>query len=186
MEKKLQKFLLSLSRQTLVDYFTTGEKLKVDLSDLPDKKLVEKAATFVTLEKNGELRGCIGNLVAKKSLYEDVINNTLMAGFGDPRFLPLAQNELKDIRIEISVLSAATPFKHDSPEDLLQRLEAGKHGVILQQDYAQATFLPQVWKDIPDKVKFMEQLSQKAGLPADAWKDQQAEIFYYTVESFHE
>lgn len=186
MDKKLQKYLLALARQTLVDYFKTGEKLKINDSDLPNKELAKKVATFVTLTEKGDLRGCIGNLLAKRKMYEDVINNALMAGFGDPRFMPLEESEIKDVKIEISVLSKANVYNHGSDEELLTSIEPKVHGLVLQQNFLQATFLPQVWEEIPDKVKFLEALSQKAGLSKDSWKNPDTEIFYYTVEKFSE
>jgi len=186
MNQKSQHYLLALARQTLVDYFTIGEKLKINENDLPDSDLAKIAATFVTLTKEGELRGCIGNLVPKKKLYEDVVNNTLLAGFGDPRFVPLEEAELKQVKIEISVLSDSHAYKYHSPEELLGSIKPGEHGVILQLEYAQSTFLPQVWEDLPDKKEFLKNLSQKAGLPEDAWMNPQAELFYYTVENFSE
>lgn len=186
MEKKAQKFLLGLARQTLVDYFKTGEKIRLKDSQVPDKALCKKAATFVTLTEKGDLRGCIGSLIPKKKLYEDVINNALMAGFGDPRFMPISKDEITKVKIEISILSAAKPYQHNSINELLDQIEIGKHGIVLQQNFFQATFLPQVWDDIPDKKQFLEALSQKAGLSKDAWKNPDTEIFYYTVEKFGE
>lgn len=184
-DEKSQKFLLALSRQTLVDYFVTGEKINVDKDALPDKKLLEKKATFVTLIKGRELRGCVGNLKARKSLYEDIINNTLLAGFGDARFLPLKEAEIVDIKIEISILSE--PQVYDcSKEELLKNIKANVHGIIVQQGFNQATYLPQVWRDLPQKELFLQSLCQKAGLEKDSWKDEKTELFYYTVEKFSE
>lgn len=186
MNDKSKKFLLSLARQTLVDYFKTGEKIKIDEKKLPEKELAKKAATFVTLTEKGDLRGCIGNLIAKRKMYEDVINNALLAGFGDPRFTPLAEEEIKKVKIEISILSEAQPYKHTSSKELLEMIMTKEHGLVVQQEFNQATFLPQVWNDIPDKKEFLRALCQKAGLAADAWESPKTEVFYYTVEKFKE
>jgi len=186
MEPKSQKYLLALARQTIVDYFEAGEKIKIDEDNLPEKTLSKKRATFVTLTKNGQLRGCVGSLLPKKKLYEDVINNSLMAAFGDNRFPAVEKHEIADIKIEISILSLTKPYHHESLNDLFDKIIPHEHGIVLQKDYFQATFLPQVWEDIPDKEQFLSALSQKAGLAADAWRDQDCEIFYYTVEKFSE
>ena len=184
--KESKKYLLSLARQTLVDYFSVGQKIKIDNSKLSDKLLSKQAATFVTLLKQGDLRGCVGSLIAKKMMYEDVINNTLLAGFGDPRFEPLKEKEIKDVVIEISVLSEHKPYIYDNTDELLDKIKSGKHGVIVQKDFAQATFLPQVWRDIPSKNDFMNALCRKAGLDEKAWHEPDIEIFYYEIENFSE
>ncbi|OQB05707.1 MAG: hypothetical protein BWY19_00840 [bacterium ADurb.Bin212] len=184
-DKKSQKFLLALSRQTLVDYFVTGKKIKIVDNELPERKLSDKAATFVTLTKAGELRGCVGSLKAKKALYEDIINNTLLAGFGDARFTPLKEEEIPEVKIEISILSEPRPYTC-ARQELLENIKANDHGVIIQKDFNQATYLPQVWQELPDKERFLETLCQKAGLEKNSWLDESTELFYYTVEKFSE
>lgn len=184
-DKNGQKFLLALSRQTLVDYFVTGEKIYVNRDSLPDKDFLEKRATFVTLTKDKELRGCVGSLKARRALYEDIINNTLLAGFGDARFIPLKEAEISEIKIEISILSE--PQVYDcAKEDLLKHIKSDIHGLIIQQGFNQATYLPQVWQDLPLKEHFLESLCQKAGLDKKSWKDNDTQLFYYTVENFFE
>ena len=183
---KSKKYLLAIARQTLTDYFKTGKKLTVTEKNIINNELKLKAAAFVTLTKNGQLRGCVGSLLAKKKLYEDVINNALLAGFGDSRFAPLKEDELKDVKIEISILSKPEPYIYDSLDDLKTKIIPLKHGVIIQKDYFQATFLPQVWEDLPVLEDFMQALCQKAGLEKNIWETGGAEIFYYTVESFEE
>lgn len=181
-----KKYLLAIARQTITDFFTTGKKLSIPESKIEDNMLREKAATFVTLTINGQLRGCIGSIIAKKRLYEDVINNALMAGFGDPRFSPLKEEELSKTKIEISILSKPISYNYNSVDDLREKILPNKHGVIIQKDFAQATFLPQVWKDLPTVEEFMSALCQKAGLDIEEWKNPESEIFYYTVENFSE
>ena len=177
--------LLKLARQALTDYFDKGEKTKIDIDKI-DSLFLKPAATFVTLTKKGDLRGCIGNLIAKKPLYEDIVNNALLAAFGDSRFPQVKKEELADIKIEISILSEAKPYQYDSADSLLKQIKPRKHGVIIQKGFYQATYLPQVWDDLPDKIEFLESLCQKAGLPKDAWQDNDCEILCYKVLNFSE
>lgn len=186
MDSKNKKFLLALARQTIVDYYETGQKIKLDEGKIPDQELSHKAATFVTLTEDGMLRGCIGSLLAKRKMYEDVINNALYAAFGDARFNPVSREEIPKIKIEISVLSGSKPYKHKNQTELLQKIKPKEHGVIVQKGYSQATYLPQVWDDLRDKKEFLSSLCQKAGLDKNAWQSQNCEIFYYTVEKFSE
>ena len=185
LSSKQKNYLLSLARQTITDYFDKSKKTLVNPKEI-DKELTKPAATFVTLTKSGELRGCVGNLVAKKPLYQDVINNALMSAFFDNRFPQLKERELKDIKIEISILSRPIPYKHENTVSLLEQVKPKKHGVIIQNGFNQATYLPQVWDDLSDKVEFLESLCIKAGLPKEAWKEESTEIFYYMVEHFSE
>jgi AmmeMemoRadiSam system protein A len=143
----------------------------------------EKRGVFVTLTKNGELRGCIGFIQPLKSIYDSVKENALNAAFHDPRFKPLQKEELKDLKIEISILTLPVKIGFKEPKELLQKLTP-HHGVILEKSGHQATFLPQVWEQITDPIEFLQQLSWKAGLTTEAWKS--ANISIYTVEKFEE
>lgn len=129
--------------------------------------LDEPAATFVTLTFHGQLRGCIGTLEAHRSLYDDVTQNARAAAFGDPRFTPLAADELPAVGIEVSVLTVPQPLQFTSETDALRRLRPGVDGVIFQYGGRSATFLPQVWEQLPEPHEFMAHLKRKAGLPAD-------------------
>lgn len=174
------KSLLFLARDALIKYL---EEKEVKPSDEVKKKYSNKQACFVTLTKKGKLRGCIGSLYPRQELWKDVIENSISAGFRDSRFLPLEEKELSKIKIEISVLSIPKKLEFKSPEDLLKKLNSN-YGVILQKRMNSATFLPQVWEQIPNKQSFLEQLSLKAGLSRDAWKT--AEIWVYEVEKIKE
>jgi AmmeMemoRadiSam system protein A len=174
------KELLKLSRQTLVKYFQ-GEEL-VPFEDI-QKKYSEKKACFVTLTKKGELRGCIGKLYPRQELWRDVIENTLSAGLRDGRFPPLRKGELPNIKIEISILTYPKKVEFRNSGELLKKLNF-KYGVILQKRMGSATYLPQVWEQIPDKLEFLENLSVKAGLSTDAWET--ADIWFYEVEKISE
>lgn len=185
LSKEQKTYLLSLARKTISDYFDKKEKTLLDSTKI-DKELLSLAATFVTLTEFGQLRGCVGNLIAKKPLHQDVINNALLSAFFDNRFPQLKKDELKDIKIEISILSKPAPYSYDNISSLLEQIKSKKHGVIIQNGFNQATYLPQVWDDLPDKIQFLESLSLKAGLPKEAWKEKTTEFFYYTVEKFSE
>ena len=153
------KVLLQLARASI------GARLGVnpDPDSRGDLWLRVARATFVTLQKAGELRGCIGSLEASRPLAEDVLANARAAAFRDPRFAPLATGEFESTDIEVSLLTTPkrVPFKDD--DDLMRRLRPGKDGVILEHEGRRATFLPQVWESLPDPERFLAQLKQKAG-----------------------
>ncbi len=130
--------------------------------------LDEPAATFVTLTRGGNLRGCIGSLAPRRSLRDDVRENARAAAFGDPRFPPLAQGEFRTIRIEVSLLDTPEPLHCSSEEDVLAALRPGIDGVVLQEGFHRATFLPQVWEALPDPREFLRHLKAKAGIPPDS------------------
>jgi AmmeMemoRadiSam system protein B/AmmeMemoRadiSam system protein A len=129
--------------------------------------LLQHAATFVTLTRDGALRGCIGSLSATRPLGEDVAANARAAAFQDPRFPKLKREEWPHCRVEVSLLSAPKPIAFADQADLLAQIRAGEDGLILECDGKRATFLPQVWETLPEKRQFLEELLRKAGLPAD-------------------
>ena len=178
-------YLLNLARQTIEDYFNKHQKPEIDVKKI-DPILAKPAATFVTLTKNGELRGCIGSLIARKPLFQNIIDNSLLAAFADNRFPQVEESELDTIKIEISVLLESKPYQYHNADILLKVIQPNKHGIIIQNGFNQATFLPQVWGDLPDKTQFLEALCQKANLDKNAWRDPSSEIFFYTVENFSE
>lgn len=136
-------------------------------ADLP--ALHEPAATFVTLTQRGQLRGCIGSLEAWRPLGQDVRENALAAAFRDPRFAPLAAGELPLTRVEVSLLTPAVALPFADQADALAQLRPGEDGIVFSCGRRRATFLPQVWEQLPDPAAFMAHLKQKAGLPADYW-----------------
>lgn len=135
-------------------------------------ELAAPGATFVTLKRNGQLRGCIGSLEAQRPLGIDVAENALAAAFRDHRFPPLGRDEFAGIDVEVSLLTPAEPFPVTNEADALSRLRPGIDGLILSYGRHRATFLPQVWESLPDPRQFMAQLKLKAGLPADFWHEQ--------------
>ena len=178
---KPEKDLLELSRKVIQCYFKNKE---VEVSDKIKNKYSEKQACFVTLTKNGILRGCVGSLYAHQPLYKDVIDNSINAAFRDYRFTPLNESELSSIKIEISVLSVAKKLSFSSSNELLKKLNYSM-GVILKKDSRQATYLPQVWEQLPDKIEFLSSLCLKAGLAPDSWKNE-IEVYTYSVEKVKE
>lgn len=131
--------------------------------------LDEPRAVFVTLTKGGELRGCIGQLEARQPLYEAVRSAARSAAFDDPRFPALAADELPDVHLEVSVLSPLEPVPVASEADALAALTPGVHGAVLECGRRRGVFIPEVWKQLPDKHDFLAHLKRKAGLPVDAW-----------------
>jgi MEMO1 family protein len=129
--------------------------------------LKQSGASFVTLTKNGELRGCIGSLEPARALGEDVAQNALGAAFRDPRFPAMSAAEWPQCRVEVSLLSLPKPLRFADEADLLAQIRAGEDGLILEADGKRGTFLPQVWEGISEKPVFLKELVRKAGLPAD-------------------
>ena len=164
--------LLTLARQTLQAYFENKKPL---IPDEIKQKYSKKQACFVTLTKQDELRGCIGSLQPRQELYKDVIENTISAAFHDPRFFPLSKEELKQIKIEISILTIPKKLIYSNAQDLLKKIN-NKQGIIIRQGFNQATYLPQVWEQLPNKEQFLCSLCVKAGLMPDCWKSQKSEI----------
>ncbi|HQT30762.1 MAG TPA: AmmeMemoRadiSam system protein B [Thiobacillus sp.] len=142
-------------------------------------------ASFVTLTRCGELRGCIGTLEAHRPLGEDVRENAVAAAFRDPRFAPLSLAEFDTIRVEVSLLSAAEPMAVASEQDALASLRPHVDGVVFEYGHYRSTFLPQVWEQLPDPVEFLAQLKRKAGLSINFW-DAGVRLSRYTVRKWKE
>jgi hypothetical protein len=147
--------------------------------------LRQQGATFVTLKKDGALRGCIGSLQAVRPLAEDVAQSALGAAFRDPRFAPLTAAEWPACSVEVSLLSAPKPLRFGDEDDLLAQLSPGEDGLILEAGERRATFLPQVWESLPDKRAFLNELLRKAGLAADT-RLTRCRISRYRVAKFDE
>jgi AmmeMemoRadiSam system protein A len=142
--------------------------------------LLQPKACFVTLTINGRLRGCIGSLNAHRPLVEDIKANAIAAAFEDNRFLPLTKKEVGKINVAVSVLSQPFDIEYHNAEELLSQINSDM-GIILSYQNKSATFLPQVWQDIPDKVELLEALAQKAGLKTDDWKHAKMNGYYVTA-----
>ena len=154
----------------------------VNLDEWPGE-LHEKKASFVTLHKNGELRGCIGNLTATLPLVQDVSEHAFAAAFKDPRFSRVTQVELEALSIHLSVLSAPEPMKFNDETELLRQIRPGVDGLILKEGSHQGTFLPSVWESLPNPGEFLAHLKQKARLEPDYWSDSLT-VERYTTESW--
>ena len=142
------------------------------LSSVPARRnhlpwLLQQGATFITLQKDGQLRGCIGSLSATRPLGEDVASNARAAAFQDPRFPKLKRDEWPRCSVEVSLLSAPKPIRFADEADLLAQIHAGEDGLILECEGRSATYLPQVWEVLSDKRQFLVELMKKAGLPPD-------------------
>jgi AmmeMemoRadiSam system protein A len=144
--------------------------------------LQNKGASFVTLKKSGDLRGCIGSIIAHRVLVDDIIHNANSAAFNDPRFDLLSEDELdNDLVLEISVLSEPKEIKYDDYEDLIEKIVPKKDGLILKHASYQGTFLPQVWDQLPSSKQFLEHLSYKAGANPTIYQHH-PQIYRYRVE----
>jgi uncharacterized protein len=147
--------------------------------------LKREGASFITLKRDGRLRGCIGTLRAHRILVEDVKANAVAAAFRDPRFTPLTADEFAGVAVEISVLSGLETLRFTDEQDALRQLRAGVDGVVFQFGHHSGTFLPQVWEDHKEPADFLAHLKYKAGLPPDFW-DSEVKLARYTVIKWRE
>jgi AmmeMemoRadiSam system protein A len=179
------KYLLEAARKSVENQLLNQEKANESDVDLP-AKFHERRGTFVTLTIHGNLRGCIGHIVPQESLIEGIRVNAINAAFRDPRFKPIRRKEWKAVKIEVSVLTEPKPLTYTDGNDLLRKLRPGTDGLIIKKGYCQATFLPQVWEQLPKKQEFLNHLCLKAGLDGDAWKEGSLEVSTYQVQAFEE
>jgi uncharacterized protein len=180
-----QGILLKIAREAL-DASVRGKSLpELQLSTLPTP-LQEKGGSFVTLTIEGQLRGCIGTLEAYQPLALDVQEHAVAAALQDYRFANVRPDELPFIEIEVSVLTPRFPLEYKSSQDLVQKLRPGIDGVVLEDGFRKATFLPQVWEQIPNPERFLSQLCLKMGAQADLWRTKHIQVFTYQVQEFHE
>lgn len=162
--------------------------MQIKPKEIPFQELKKTKGCFVTIYLNDELHGCIGNIEPENKLYETIIKNAVLATFYDPRFHPITtEDEIENIKIEISILSKPKELKFKSPEELLKKLKNNK-GIILQKGTRKATFLPQVWKQLPKKEEFISELCKKAGLDKEEWKKgiNEIKIKTYTAKIIEE
>lgn len=183
------KVLLRLARKSLQKKLTPGEVEPLSQSmqkSLTNSSLQQNRGTFVTLYKNNRLRGCMGNILTQNSIVKSIQLNAFRAAFKDPRFPPLTAWELKKVRIELSILSRPRPLSYKNPSGLLEKLRNTQPGVILKKDNSSATYLPQVWEELPRTQNFLNRLCKKAGLSKHAWRKEQIQIFTYRAQHFEE
>ncbi len=181
----LDTILLSIAKSAILSRFDNGYFFDRDklLEEYPFLNV--DGASFVTLKYNGELRGCIGSLVAHRIIYEDIFTNAISASFSDARFKPLDMKELENLTLEVSLLSEPTLLKYEDFEDLCQKIKPNIDGLILKYNEYSATFLPQVWEQLPTPKLFLQHLSMKAGVDMSIFA-QHPTIYKYNVNSLEE
>lgn len=180
-----KQVLLKLAREALECGVTRKPLPPLD-TKMVSPNLIEDGASFVTLTIDDDLRGCIGALEATQPLVQDVREHAIAAALNDPRFLPVSENELGSIKLEVSRLTAPVLLEYSTGEDLLKKLRPHVDGVILQHGRYRATFLPQVWEKIPDPAEFLNALCHKMGASQNLWRDTKLQVYTYQVEEFHE
>ncbi len=169
-----KKELLELARNSIKSKAKREEFAK----QTTNPKFLEKRGVFVSLHKKKELRGCIGYIEPVVSLWDAVIQNAQAAAFEDPRFLPVQEEEIDELNIEISILTVPEKIKVD-------HIRQGIDGVVIKHEGHKGTYLPQVWNHFKTIEDFLSSLSVKAGLPEDAWKNPKVELYSYQSETFN-
>ena len=177
-------FLVKFARSVIQEALKKGQRLAAAEGLSP--AVHEMRGCFVSLHQRGNLRGCIGTIEPEQSLLRGVEENALNAAFQDPRFAPLSAKELLSTDIEVSVLTVPKRLTFKDADDLKLQLKPGIHGVILSKGWQRATFLPQVWEQLPETEMFLRHLCQKAGMGANCWKDPDTVVEVYEAEYFSE
>jgi AmmeMemoRadiSam system protein B/AmmeMemoRadiSam system protein A len=177
--------LVRLARKTIMGKLGL-KSARAESDPMIDNCFQEHRGTFVTLTIDKQLRGCIGNLESTESIMAGIKRNAVNAAFHDPRFAPLKADEFDQVEIEISILTEPQPLEYRNSKDLLVKLRINVDGVILRKGSASATFLPQVWEQLPQPESFLSHLCTKAGLSSDAWRKNNLEILTYQVQYFEE
>lgn len=178
-------YLLKLARESITRAVARKPLPEIDLPSL-SVELQQAGASFVTLTIHGRLRGCIGALEAYQPLVEDVREHAVSAALEDYRFPPVLPAEVPTLHIEISRLTNPHPLEYSDSDDLLQKLRPGVDGIILRDGARRATFLPQVWEQVPEKEEFLTHLCMKMGAAGDLWRSKKLGVQTYQVEEFQE
>lgn len=160
--------LLNVAVSSIANGLNTGSPRRVNRNAV-DPVLSENGACFVTLKKDGRLRGCIGSPEAHQPLIDDIAQNAFRAAFKDPRFPPLESSELSSLSLSISILSPQSEMNIKDEADLLAQLRPGEDGLVIADGGRRALFLPSVWTQLPDRTTFLQHLKKKAGLPIGHW-----------------
>jgi uncharacterized protein len=181
---KDKKMLLTVARDCILSEFDRS-KNRVSFDEIP-AHLRLFGATFVTLTKHGQLRGCIGTLSAYQPLVQDVCEHAKAAAFHDYRFPPVRANEMAEIVVEVSYLTDPLPLAYSDAEDLVQKLRPGVDGVILSEGHHRATFLPQVWEQLPHVEDFLTHLCHKMNVDGNRWKAGTLTVETYQAVHFSE
>ncbi len=177
--------LLKVARSAIRSAVNGCQPEKIDLSAFSDE-LKADGASFVTLTKMGKLRGCIGALEAYQPLVLDVREHAIAAALEDFRFPPVTYGEIDLLKIEISRLSPLSRLDYKDNHDLIKKMRPGIDGVLIRDGSRRATFLPQVWGQIPDISNFLSHLCVKMGAQSELWQKKKLDVFVYQVEEFNE
>jgi hypothetical protein len=176
-----KKRVLNLARESIETYLENKKPV------FHEKFLSEKQGVFVTIKIADQLRGCIGFPEPVYALGKAIIEAARASAFSDPRFPPLGKSELKDARIEVSVLTKPKEIRADEPEDYVKKIKVGEDGLIVRGRGRDGLLLPQVAAELGwDAKEFLQQTCIKAGLPADAWKDPDTKIFKFQADILSE
>lgn len=178
--KEQQQLLLQLAKDSIQHGLRHGKPLPVNPNDYPPE-LQEIRATFVTLEIEGQLRGCIGMLEAMYPLVVDIASNAFSAAFRDYRFAPLTESEFSRLEIHLSILTPSEPIPFSTEQDLIRQLRPGIDGLIMQEGGRRGTFLPAVWESLSEPEEFLQHLKLKSGLPKNYWSDT-LKVYRYTCD----
>jgi AmmeMemoRadiSam system protein A len=174
--------LLSLAKNALIQRIQ-NHQIQIEAPQPQDPKLVQPGAVFITLNKNEQLRGCIGTLLPHRPLYLDTVHNAIASALSDPRFPPVQANELEQLTLSISVLTPAEVMSFTDESNLKSKIHPGIDGLILEESGHRGTFLPSVWEQLPDVEQFWAHLKVKAGLPANYWSNT-LKVSRYTTEYY--
>lgn len=178
------KFLVKLARQTVESYLRTGEKIPTPTTT---ERLRERRGVFVTLTKNGELRGCIGHPLPTMPLVEAVMDAAISSATRDPRFPSASAEELRDIKIEVSVLSEPEVIKVKNPREYPKYVVVGRDGLMIEWSGYAGLLLPQVPVEYKwDAEEFLSHLCMKAGLMPDHWLRKDVSISRFSAQIFAE
>ncbi len=176
--------LLKIARDSIHSGLETGKPSIIDINTMQDA-LQERRATFITLHKQAQLRGCVGGIMARIPLAQDTAEHAYAAAFRDTRFTPVETHEFDQLEISISVLSLPEPLVFSDEDELLEKIRPGIDGLILEEHDKRGVFLPSVWESLPDKKEFLRQLKRKAGVSMDYWSDE-IRVQFFITEYFSE
>jgi AmmeMemoRadiSam system protein A len=186
-EYKVNDIIIALAKAAILVALNQTEEFDLEHALKTYPSLEDNGAAFVTIntKPNEQLRGCIGSLQAYRPLYEDIIHNAQAAALRDPRFSPLTLEELEHITIEVSILSEPKVLAYEDVADLKSKVIPFQDGIVLKHNGKQATYLPQVWEQLPKFDDFFSSLCMKANLSHDCLS-QHPEIFTYSVKKYKE
>lgn len=181
----INEIVLRVAKSAILNKFDASYSFDKEALEHEYPFLKESGACFVTLKYDGNLRGCIGSIIAHRTLHEDIMSNAISAAFKDPRFNPLSQEELSHLNLEVSILTPPEILEYEDYEDLLKKVTPFKDGLILNYGSYQGTFLPQVWDELKTPELFLEHLSYKSGANPSVFEHHPS-IYRYRVDAIEE